>query len=114
MLCAPDIVLIALQRGKFTFDDTVRTAAVLRGYSVGLLGVALFQYVQRLYYAIHKVSFTIKVLVAVVAIDIALSVWLKETRLRVSGLAWANTISFWLGTIVLYARLPRVTGMAAV
>lgn len=108
LFCGEDVISVALQRGQFTAVDTARTASVLRAYSVGLLGVALFQYMQRFYYAVHKTAFTLKVLVFVVVVDIFCSLWLKETALRVSGLGWANSISFWLGAIVLYHQLPRV------
>lgn len=105
LLCySDDIVFFALQRGKFTLADTIRTAAVLRTYAVGLLGVALFQHGQRFYYAICKIRFTIIVLIAVVVIDIACSLWLKETPMRVSGLGLANSISFWVGAVILYTQ----------
>ena len=37
--------------------------------------------------------------------DVLLSLWLKETPLRVAGLAWANTISFTLGTCCMLADI---------
>ena len=49
--------------------------------------------------------------------DVLLSLWLKETPLRVAGLAWANTISFTLGTcfmladIKLHSKNLSLTGM---
>ena len=108
LICSDDLIHLALQRGKFVFEDTIRTARVLRAYSVGLLGVALFQYLQRFYYAIHKITFTIKVLTVIVVMDIILSLWLKSTFLRVSGLGWANSISFWIGSLFYCVSLPRI------
>ena len=109
LICGDDLIHLALQRGKFVFEDTMRTARVLRAYSVGLLGVALFQYLQRFYYAVHKISFTIKVLVVIVIIDIIFSLWLKDTFLQVSGLGWANSLSFWIGSIIYCVSLPHIT-----
>ena len=37
--------------------------------------------------------------------DVLLSLWLKETPLRVAGLAWANTISFTLATCFMLADI---------
>jgi len=103
---ADDIIHVALQRGKFTFFDTLNTARVLRAYSVGLMGVAFFQYLQRFYYAIHKIAFTIRILAFIVIVDIALSWWLKDTRRAVSALGWANSIAFSLGALLYYLLLP--------
>lgn len=41
MACAPQIVDLLFQRGAFTVADTSATAAVIRVYSLGLLGQAL-------------------------------------------------------------------------
>ncbi|MFC1407121.1 murein biosynthesis integral membrane protein MurJ, partial [Streptacidiphilus cavernicola] len=41
MACAPQIVALLFQRGAFTAQDTAATAAVMRVYSLGLLGQAM-------------------------------------------------------------------------
>jgi putative peptidoglycan lipid II flippase len=41
MACAPQIVELLFQRGAFTVADTTATAAVIRVYSLGLLGQAM-------------------------------------------------------------------------
>ena len=81
------------------------TAFVLQGYAWGLLGTGAFNFVQRYYYSLnnYRKPFCFAVLCA--ALDVVLSLWLKETPLRVAGLAWANTISFTLCTCIMLADI---------
>jgi putative peptidoglycan lipid II flippase len=66
--------------------------------------VGLYTYLQRLFYARGDFRTPLVTAVFVTAVDIALSLWLKETFLRVRGLAYANSIAFTLGTVVLLVR----------
>ena len=93
-----DIISLGMQRGSFTVENTAMAGLVLKGYAWGLLGTGAFNFVQRYYYSVnnYKKPFIFAALVA--TMDVLLSLWLKETPLRVAGLAWANTISFTLGT----------------
>ena len=98
-----DIISIGMQRGSFTVENTAMAGFVLQGYAWGLLGTGAFNFIQRYYYSLnnYKKPFYFAVLCA--AMDVLLSLWLKETPLRVAGLAWANTISFTLGTCLMLA-----------
>ncbi len=100
-----DIISIGMQRGSFTVDNTAMAGFVLQGYAWGLLGTGAFNFVQRYYYSLnnYKKPFFFAALVA--TMDVLLSLWLKETPLRVAGLAWANTISFTLGTCFMLADI---------
>ncbi|MBO7430360.1 MAG: murein biosynthesis integral membrane protein MurJ [Spirochaetia bacterium] len=112
-----DIISIGMQRGSFTVDNTAMAGFVLQGYAWGLLGTGAFNFIQRYYYSLnnYKKPFFFAVLCA--TMDVLLSLWLKETPLRVAGLAWANTISFTLGTcfmladIKLHSKLLSVTSI---
>ena len=113
-----DIISIGMQRGSFTVENTAMAGFVLQGYAWGLLGTGAFNFVQRYYYSLnnYKKPFFFAALVA--TMDVLLSLWLKETSLRVAGLAWANTISFTLGTcfmltdIKFHSKLLSITAMA--
>ncbi len=96
-----EIISIALQRGKFYGEDTILTAQVLRGYIFGLFGVGAFNFLQRFFYAAKNYRLPFIVGASVSALDIALSITLKETPLRVVGLSVANSISFSIGFFVL-------------
>lgn len=112
-----DIISIGMQRGSFTVENTAMAGFVLQGYAWGLLGTGAFNFIQRYYYSLnnYKKPFFFAVLCA--TMDVLLSLWLKETPLRVAGLAWANTISFTLGTcfmladIKLHSKNLSLTGM---
>ena len=94
-----------MQRGSFTVENTAMAGFVLQGYAWGLLGTGAFNFVQRYYYSLnnYKKPFFFAVLCA--TLDVLLSLWLKETPLRVAGLAWANTISFTLSTCFMLADI---------
>ncbi len=109
-----EIIAAALQRGRFTHEATVLAARALTGYALGLFSMGAYQFLQRLFYSLK--SFTVPLVSAgfVAVIDIGLSLVLKETPLRVSGLAYANSIAFTAGFIALaIAAGHRVGGMNA-
>ena len=87
-------------------------------YSLGLFGVSIFNFSQRFFYAAkeYRVPFWIAFFTG--AMDVALSLILKETALRVSGLALANSAAFTLGALVFLGRarkeLGRIDGRAIV
>lgn len=94
ILFGPQMTAVTLQHGKFTLNDTVLTAQVLAFYSIGLFFSAGFTFLQRFFYSRQKFALPVAVSVVLVAIDIVCSLQLKETSLRVSGLALANSIAF--------------------
>lgn len=101
------IIAVTLQRGLFTADNTYMTANVLAGYVLGLFGVGAFNYLQRYFYASKDFKTPFCVAVFVCALDVFLSVVLKQTALKVSGLAVANSISFTVGFILLYILIRK-------
>ncbi len=108
------MIVVAYERGAFTSAAAALTAAVLSGYSVGLASVGLFTFLQRLFFAVHDYRTPLWTAAVVVAIDVALSLWLKETALGVVGLAIANSAAFTVGLALLLAaaraRLARIDG----
>ena len=101
------IIAAALQRGAFTAINTALTARMLFAYSCGLLPVILYQFLLRFYYSCHDYKRPIYAALMVLVIDIALSLWLKETSLRVVGLAYANTVAFSCGLCYLLSGMSR-------
>ncbi|RKX90687.1 MAG: murein biosynthesis integral membrane protein MurJ [Spirochaetes bacterium] len=104
------IISVALQRGLFTADNTIMTSYVLTGYVFGLFSVGAFNFIQRYFYAIKDFRIPFYVSVFVCTLDITLSIILKNTSLRVAGLAAANSISFTAGFIVLYLLARKKLG----
>ncbi|MFO7850480.1 MAG: murein biosynthesis integral membrane protein MurJ [Spirochaetia bacterium] len=105
-----EIVSIAIQRGMFTAENTALTAFVLRGYCYGLFSVGAFNFLQRFFYSAKNYRLPFYTAFSVAALDIVLSIILKETSLRVAGLSIANSVSFSLGFAALLAAAFRLLG----
>ncbi len=103
----PELVSIALQRGSFNAENSYLTAFVLKGYAAGLFMTGFFNFIQRFYYSIHnyKKPFIFSIIVCI--IDIIFSIILKQTFLRVCGLAVANTIAFSIGSVLMFADIKK-------
>ncbi len=95
------IIATALQRGLFTAENTIMTHNVLKYYSLGLFSIGGFNFLQRFFYSQRKYYIPFITALFVCLIDIILSIILKETYLRVAGLALANSIAFTIGFFVL-------------
>jgi len=96
-----EIIAVAFQRGEFTAVNTHMAGRVLIGYCVGMVGVGLFNFLQRSFYARGDYRTPALTALVVLTIDVALSLVLKETVLRVAGLAVANSVAFTTGALVL-------------
>lgn len=104
------IVAVALQRGEFTAEATMMASNVLVGYCLGLFSVGAFTFLQRFFYSTGDYRTPLRVAAITMTLDIALSLWLKETRLGVVGLSVANSVAFSVGLgsflLILRRRFP--------
>jgi putative peptidoglycan lipid II flippase len=114
ILMGKEIIAVALQRQKFTSQGTLMAFGVLKAYSFGLFSLGGFTLLQRLFYSLNDFRTPLIISTVVCVVDIGLSLWLKETNLRVAGLAAANSIAFTLGFILLLIisryKLKRIGG----
>jgi len=112
ILLGKEIISLTLQRMSFTAGNTLMASRVLTGYAVGLLSVGMYNILQRLFYALKEFKTPIISAVVVAITDLGFSLWLKETRLQVAGLAVANSIAFTAGVgylvFVSKKRLDRI------
>ena len=107
-----EIIAAALQRGRFTGPATLMAARALTGYAIGLASMGVYTFLQRLFYSLKSFSVPLVSAGFVAVIDIAFSLILKETPLRVSGLAYANSIAFTAGVLMLgYLARRRLGGI---
>jgi len=95
------IITTALQRGLFTAENTIMTNNVLIAYSLGLFSIGGYNFLQRFFYSSREYHIPFYVSLGVCILDITLSLYLKETKLQVTGLALANSISFTIGFLIL-------------
>ena len=109
-LLSREVVSVALQRGNFIAVNTLLTSKVLVGFNLGLLSVGAFNFFQRFFYSFDDYKTPLISAVLVCALDIGLSLWLKETSLRVTGLALANSLSFTAGLGLLYYQASKKLG----
>jgi putative peptidoglycan lipid II flippase len=116
ILMGEQIIAVALERRAFTALGTLRTSRVLTGYALGLFSLGGFTFLQRFFYSSHDFKKPLIAAVVVSVSDILLSLWLRRTSLRVTGLAVANSVAFTGGFILLliWARnaLGRLRGTA--
>lgn len=104
------MIAVALQRGAFTPEATRLAAEVLAWYSVGLFSVGAFTFLQRFFYACDDYRTPLRIAAITVVLDVGLSLWLKETRLRVAGLSLANSAAFTIGLVLMLRSARRAAG----
>ncbi len=104
------MIAVALQRGAFTARATRLAADVLAWYSIGLFSVGAFTFLQRFFYACDDYRTPLWIAAITVVLDVGLSLWLKETRLRVAGLALANSTAFTIGLFLMLYRVRAAAG----
>ncbi len=103
-------ISVALQSGAFTPADSELAGAVLAAYCLGLLSVGAFNFFQRFFYASGNYRIPLYTALGVLVIDVALSIWLISTPLRVVGLAVAHSVAFSAGLAVLLVLAIRRVG----
>ena len=103
-LLGREIIAVALQRGAFEPQYTELAARVLAGFSLGLFSVGAYTFLQRFFYACGDYKTPLRVAIITLVVDVGLSLWLKETALRVVGLSIANSAAFTLGAVLLFRR----------
>jgi putative peptidoglycan lipid II flippase len=105
-----EIIAAAVQRGRFTPEATLMASRALTGYALGLLSMGLYTFLLKLFNSYKTFAVPLVSAGSIAILDIVLSLILKETPLRVSGLAYANSIAFTLGTIMLVILARRRLG----
>lgn len=109
-LLGEQIIAVAFQRGEFLLENTLMAARVLRGFCIGLLSVGAYNLYQRFFYSVGDYRTPMVVAGITFVIDVALSLWLKETVLAVAGLSTANSIAFTIGLGIMMVQARRHVG----
>jgi putative peptidoglycan lipid II flippase len=92
IVLATPIVRVIFERGAFTPDATVATAAALQLYAVGLIGYSVVRIASPTFYALGQNLTPVKVSVATVVVNLALNIVLVE-YLGYRGLALGTSIA---------------------
>ena len=108
---APEFVSVLYEHGAFDAEDTVITAAALRGFAVGIPFFALFEIITKYFVARRQAVYPLIASAAVVAFDIGLAFPLRAW-LGVMGIALAMSLGTAAGTAVSILILKRKAGDA--
>jgi putative peptidoglycan lipid II flippase len=100
-LFSEPIIALALQRGQYTYTDTVLAGRVLWWLSWGLFLSGVFNFLQRYFYARgdFKTPFIVSIVWALT--DMAVSFTLMHTELGVAGLSAGSVAGFAAGALVM-------------
>lgn len=100
-----EIISVAFMRGAFQAKHVAMAAATLSGFCWGMFFTAGYNFVQRYFYAMGhmKAPFTSAFIACV--LDVLLSLLLIRTPLGVAGLAYANSLAFFISFITLLLLL---------
>jgi putative peptidoglycan lipid II flippase len=110
LLLSLPIVRVFYERGEFTLDASLTTAAALNFFAFGIVGHGILEVVARLYYARKD---TVRPLIAAaIMLVVTLAVaWLSLDTLGVAGIALADTVGVFVESAVLMwwlrDRLPE-------
>jgi putative peptidoglycan lipid II flippase len=103
---AQPILAVLFQRGAFSPADTAATAAALAAYAAGLPAFVLVKVLAPAFFARHDTATPVKVAVAAIAVNLALTLILMQFLAHV-GIALATSCAGWLNALTLLALLVR-------
>jgi len=105
-----EIIAATMQRGRFGPQATLMASRALTGYALGLACMGVYTYLQKLFNSLKDFWVPLASAAFIAVLDILLSLVLKETPLRVSGLAYANSLAFMSGMALLLVLARRKLG----
>ena len=107
MLAEP-IIRILFEHGRFTAQDTVRTASALAAFSVGLPAFVVVKALTSSFFAREDTRTPLYIALASISANVLLNVvFLYGTSLAQTGIALASSLSGWLNTALLAIVLVR-------
>ncbi|NEB75769.1 murein biosynthesis protein MurJ [Streptomyces sp. SID14478] len=105
--CAPQIVQLLFQRGAFTADDTAATAAIMRVYSLGLLGHCLVGALVRSYFSAGRPTwYPVASMAAGMTLTAGVGTWAVGAW-GVGGIAAANALGITFTAVLLLTAMDR-------
>ena len=107
MLAEP-IIRILFEHGRFTAQDTMRTASALAAFSVGLPAFVVVKALTSSFFAREDTRTPLYIALVSISANVLLNVvFLYGTSLAQSGIALASSLSGWLNTALLAIVLVR-------
>lgn len=107
MLAEP-IIRILFEHGRFTAQDTMRTASALAAFSVGLPAFVVVKALTSSFFAREDTRTPLYIALVSISANVLLNVvFLYGTSLAQTGIALASSLSGWLNTALLATVLVR-------
>jgi putative peptidoglycan lipid II flippase len=107
-ILAEPMIRVLFEHGKFSPDDTLRTASALVAYSMGLPAFMLVKALTPGFFAREDTRTPLYTAIVSIAVNVALNaVFVLETPLAQFGIALSTSISGWLNAVLLAAVLRR-------
>ena len=107
-LLAEPIIRILFEHGRFTPEDTARTASALAAFATGLPAVVVVKALTPGFFAREDTRTPLYIAIAAIATNVALNIaFLYGTTLAQFGIALASSLSGWLNAALLAAVLVR-------
>ncbi|MBF9017235.1 MULTISPECIES: murein biosynthesis integral membrane protein MurJ [unclassified Oceanispirochaeta] len=101
MIFGPELISTALQRGEYDAANSHLAAQVLFAYAPGMFFVGSYNLFQRSFYSRGNFKFPLKTALVTVLLDIILSLLFIRMGKGVVSLAWANSIAFVFGALMM-------------
>lgn len=105
--CAPQMVHLLFQRGAFTAEDTEATAAILRAYTLGMLGHTLVGALVRSYFSAGRATWYPVGAMAAGMVATAVIAGQAVRPWGACGIAAANAVGITLSALLLLRGLGR-------
>ena len=107
-LLADPIIRILFEHGRFTAEDTARTASALAAFSIGLPAFVVVKALTPGFFAREDTRTPLYIAIAAIVTNVALNiVFLYGTNLAQFGIALASSLSGWLNAALLAVVLWR-------
>ncbi len=106
---APWLIRLIFERGEFTSAATAAVAGALRGYAVGLAGIAVYYVATRTFYATQDMMTPVRIGGAMIVLNVVLTLWLMRAA-GATGIALATSLVNLTSAGLLLAGLRRHLG----
>ncbi len=103
------IVKLLFLGGAFSKQDAYITATILSFYSLGIIAIGIREIISRVFYTVMDAKTPVVNSVIMVGINIILSIVLIK-KLQIRGLALATTLSFIIGSVMIYISARKKVG----
>jgi putative peptidoglycan lipid II flippase len=100
---------VLLQSGQFTLADTLETGKVLLWFTLGMPFVAWYGFLQRACFSLNRFSTAVVAAIFVAVIDVITIVIGIRLGWQTAALSIANTVSFAIGAVILWAAVYYYT-----